>query len=96
MNQHEQLRLYCKALRMPTFSEVMVETLARAQRESWTIETCLLHLLEQEIEGRRRRRIERYMKSSQLPQGKTLAQFDDSRLPRRTRQRTRGKAPGPA
>jgi len=94
MNPHEQIRLYCKALRMPTCSDVMVETLARAQRESWSIEACLLQLLEQEIEGRRRRRIERYMKRSQLPQGKTLAQFDDSRLPHRTRQRLTHLAQG--
>jgi len=94
MNQHEQIRLYCKALRMPTFSDVMAETLDRAQRESWTIESCLLQLLEQEIEGRRRRRIERHMKRSQLPQGKTLAQFDDKRLPQRTRQRLAQMAQG--
>lgn len=94
MSEHEQIRLYCKALRMPTFSDVMAETLDRAQRESWTIETCIRQLLEQEIEGRRRRRIERYMKRSQLPQGKTLAQFDDSRLPQRTRQRLTHLAQG--
>lgn len=85
MNAHEQLRTYCKALRLPTLSEVLVETMARAERESWSIESCLLHLLEQEMEGRRRRRIERCMRQSQLPPGKTLAQFDDGRLPLRIR-----------
>lgn len=94
MREHEQIRLYCKALRMPTFSEVVAETLAQAERESWTIEMCVLQLLEQEIEGRRRRRIERYMKRSQLPQGKTLAQFDETRLPQRTRQRMAHLAQG--
>ena len=49
------------------------------------MESCLLHLLEQEVEGRRRRRIERLMQQSQLPPGKTLAQFDSSRLPLRIR-----------
>jgi len=82
MNMHEeQLRIYCKALRLPSLSQVLCDTLARAERESWSIETCLLHLLEQEIEGRRQRRVERLMKQSQLPPGKTLAQFDTSRLP---------------
>jgi DNA replication protein DnaC len=85
MSAHEQLRTYCKALRMPTLSEVLSETIARAERESWSIETCLLHLMEQEMEGRRRRRIERFMKQSQLPPGKTLAQFDQGRLPLRIR-----------
>ena len=82
---HEQLRTYCKALRLPTLSEVLSDTLVRAERESWPLESCLLHLLEQEVEGRRRRRIERLMQQSQLPPGKTLAQFDYNRLPLRIR-----------
>ena len=85
MNTHEQLRTYCKALRLPTLREVWPETVARAERESWSMETCLLHLLEQEMEGRQRRRIERYMRESHLPPGKTLAQFDYERLPLRIR-----------
>jgi DNA replication protein DnaC len=83
MNQHEQLLTYCKSLRLPSLGDVLVETLARAQRESWSLETCLLHLLESEVEGRRRRRIERLLQQAQLPPGKTLAQFDQRRLPLR-------------
>jgi DNA replication protein DnaC len=85
MSQHEQLLTYCKSLRLPSLGDVLTETLARAQRESWSLETCLLHLLESEVEGRRRRRIERLLQQSQLPPGKTLAQFDQSRLPVRIR-----------
>lgn len=85
MTQHEELLTYCKSLRLPTLGDVLTETLARAQRESWSIETCLLHLLEHEAEGRRRRRIERLLRTSQLPVGKTLAHFDQSRVPLRIR-----------
>jgi DNA replication protein DnaC len=85
MSQHEQLLTYCKSLRLPSLGEVLAETLLRAQREAWSLETCLLHLLESEVEGRRRRRIERLLQQSQLPPGKTLAQFDQSRLPLRIR-----------
>jgi DNA replication protein DnaC len=85
MNSLEVIRLHCKALRLPTVSEVAGDTLARAQRESWSLENFLLHLLEQEVDGRRRRRIERLRSESHLPAGKTLAQFDESRLPLRTR-----------
>lgn len=85
MSQHEQLLTYCKSLRLPGLSDVLAETLARAQREAWSIETCLLHLLESEVEGRRRRRIEHLLKQAQLPPGKTLAQFDQRRLPLRIR-----------
>jgi DNA replication protein DnaC len=60
---------------------VMSETLDIAQRESWPVETTLLTLLEQELAGRERRRIERLLKRSGLPEGKTLDQFDFKRLP---------------
>ncbi|MBW7885616.1 MAG: transposase, partial [Caldilineaceae bacterium] len=59
MNPHEVIRLHCKALRLPTVGEVAGETIAQAERESWSLESFLLHLLEQEVDGRRRRRIER-------------------------------------
>jgi len=85
MNSHEQLLSYCKSLRLPSMGTALADTLSQAQQESWSIETCLLHLLEREVEGRRRRRIERFMKQSQLPPGKTLAQFDQRRLPLRIR-----------
>ncbi len=85
MNQHEALRLHCKVLRLPTIREVFNDTIGRAERESWSFETFLAHLLEQELEGRRRRRIERLQKMSHLPPGKTLDQFDENRLPLRFR-----------
>jgi DNA replication protein DnaC len=85
MSQHEAIRLYCKGLRLPTMREVATETIARAEREAWSLETFLAHLLEQEVEGRRQRRIERLQKQSHLPPGKTLAQFDENRLPLRVR-----------
>ena len=37
------------------------------------------------MEGRRRRRIERFLRESQLPDGKTMTQFDQKRLPVRIR-----------
>lgn len=85
MTQHEQLLTYCKTLRLPSLAEVLPDTLARAQREAWPVETALRHLFEQEVEGRRRRRIERFLRESQLPPGKTMATFDEHRLPLRIR-----------
>lgn len=85
MNQHESLQLHCKALRLPTIRDVAGDTISRAERESWSLEQFLTHLLEQELEGRRRRRIARLRKQSRLPPGKTLDQFDEERLPLRFR-----------
>jgi DNA replication protein DnaC len=90
MNQHEApgidvLRQHCKTLRLPTAAQVVGETLTTAQREDWPLETFLLHLLEQELAGRHQRRIDRLVKQSHLPAGKTLSTFDQKRLPLRVR-----------
>ena len=85
MSQPETIRLHCKALRLPTISEVFGQTIALAERESWSLETFLLQLLEQEIAGRQERRIQRLLSEARLPDGKTLAGFDQARLPLRIR-----------
>ena len=85
MSTVETLRLHCKTLRLPTAAEVVAETLATAQREAWSLEQSLLHLLEQELAGRQRRRIVRLLKQSHLPEGKLLSTFDQQRLPLRIR-----------
>ena len=77
------IHTYCKALRLPTMSQVIEEALTTAQREDWSLETFLQHLLEQEMGGRRDRRITRLTKAAHLPLGKTLASFDQKRLPLR-------------
>jgi DNA replication protein DnaC len=64
----------------------LADTMTLAEREGWSYDQLLLTLFEQEMEGRRQRRIERYLKQSQLPADKTLAQFDLHRLPRRLQQ----------
>jgi DNA replication protein DnaC len=85
VSQHETIRLHCKALRLPTISEVFGQTIALAERESWPLETFLLQLLEQEMAGRQQRRIQRLLSEAHLPEGKTLAGFDQARLPLRIR-----------
>ncbi len=55
--------------------------MATAQQENWALETFLSEILEQEMEGRRLRRIERLKKASRLPKDKTLDTFNQERLP---------------
>ena len=81
----DALQANCRKLRLPTAAAVVAETLAIAQREDWSLETFLAHLLEQELEGRRDRRITRLLKSAHLPEGKTLDAFKQQRLPLRVR-----------
>lgn len=79
------IRTYCKALRLPTIAGEVDDTLMTAEREDWPLETFLQHLLEQEMDGRRERRITRHLKAAHLPPGKTIDTFDQQRLPLRVR-----------
>jgi DNA replication protein DnaC len=85
MSQHEMIRLHCKALRLPTIADVFDQTIAQGERESWPLDTFLLQLFEQEMAGRQQRRIQRLLSEAHLPEGKTLAGFDQNRLPLRMR-----------
>jgi len=85
MAQLETIQQHFRTLRMPTAVQVVEETIASAQKENWSLEAFLADLLEQEMEGRRLRRIERLKKAAHLPVEKTLASFDQERLPLRLR-----------
>ena len=85
MSQIETIRQHLQTLRMPTAVQEVEGLLATAQSEDWTLETFLGELLEQEMEGRRQRRIQRLQKAAHLPAEKTLDNFDQDRLPLRLR-----------
>ncbi len=75
------LALLLRALKMPTMRRNAEEVAQLAEREGWTFERYLHHLVELEVMERRRRRIERHLKDSDLPREKTLATLVKSRLP---------------
>lgn len=81
----DTIRAHCRRLRLPTIAAELASTLEVAQCEDWPLETFLLHLLEQELGGRRQRRITRLLKAAHLPPGKTLDTFEQQRLPLRVR-----------
>lgn len=85
MTPLETIQQHLRTLRMPTAVQVVAESMATAQREDWSLETFLCDLLEQEMEGRRQRRVDRLYKAAKLPVDKTLATFDQERLPLRLR-----------
>lgn len=86
MSHLDALHRHCKALRLSTMSLVLDDTFDRAEREGWSTERTFRYLFEQEVEGRHQRRVERLLKRSHLPQGKTWAQFDRTRLDLRVQQ----------
>jgi len=85
MSPLETLQDHLRSLRMPTAVQVVDELLSSGLRENWSLETFLGELLEQELEGRRERRIERLQDAAHLPLEKTLATFDQEHLPLRVR-----------
>jgi len=74
---------HCQTLRLSALVETLPHTLHLARQQNWPLETFLLELLEQEVARRRERRIERLLRQAHLPFGKTLAQFEQNRLPLR-------------
>ena len=77
----DSLAILLRALKMPTIARLAAETAQKAEREGWSFGQYLHHLAELEVAERRRRRIERYLKDSDLPREKTLATLTRSRLP---------------
>ena len=85
MSQLETIRQQCKLLRLPSIAEAVPEAITLAGQQEWSLESFLLYLLEQETAGRQQRRIERLLREAHLPLDKTLARFEQSRLPLRLR-----------
>jgi len=65
---------------MATAKQVVGEVIDAAQRGDWSLEKYTKELLDQELDGRHQRRVERYLKAAHLPPGKTLHAFDLKRL----------------
>jgi DNA replication protein DnaC len=77
----ESLLLLLRALKLPGFARYHEEIAQTAEREGWTFGRFLHHLAQVELDERKQRRIERYLKDSDLPLEKTLATLDRKRLP---------------
>lgn len=75
------LVILLRALKLPTVARHAEEVAQLAERDGWTFIRYLHHLVELEVHERRRRRIERNQRASELPADKTLATLKRSRLP---------------
>ena len=81
----DAIQQQCKILRLPTMAQLVGQALTLAQQQEWSLESFLLYLLEEEVAERQQRRIVRLLQEAHLPPGKTLATFDQNRLPLRIR-----------
>jgi len=82
--QNDPLALLLRGLNLPTLAREHAAMLTRAEAENWGYRRFLLHSMETEAGERLRRRIERQIKESGLPGGKTLGTLDEARLDRKS------------
>lgn len=85
MTTLEAIQQQCKGLHLSSMAQIVSQALTLAEQQAWSCESFLLYLLEQEVSERQQRRITRLLHEAQLPTGKTLATFDQNRLPLRVR-----------
>lgn len=84
-NREQALRLLLRSLKLPAFQAHWSEVARQAEDGGWTFGAFLHHLAEVEVEERRQRRVERHLKASQLPHGKTVATLNLDKLPTKVR-----------
>jgi len=80
-----RLDQHLKDLRLPTIRECFKEEADRARKDAISHEAYLLELTGREVEDRRQRRIERFLRESKLPLEKNLETFEMDRLPAKAR-----------
>lgn len=76
----DQLSELARLFQLRTVADELVPRLTQAGQQA--VLPLLLEIFEQEQEGRRQRRVERLLRASKLPPGKTFDTFDEQRLPR--------------
>lgn len=79
------LPILLRSMRLPTIAGEYERAVQRAEAENWGYRRFLAFLFESEANDRLQRKIERYLKDSNLPQHKTLESLDSSRLPEKIR-----------
>jgi DNA replication protein DnaC len=83
-----------RALKLPSIAEQHEEVAAHAEKEGWTFPRYLSTLCEREIEDRKRRKVERRLKESNLPASKTLGSLELDKLPLAVRRQLPGLCEG--
>ena len=74
------LPLLLRAMRLPTIAREYDQIVQRAETENWGYPRFLTYLFEAEANDRLQRKIQRQLKESNLPKGKTLDALDQKKL----------------
>src|SRR5438552_5585870 len=81
----DALGLLLKAFRVPTIAEIYERVVKEAEQQGWGYHKFLQHLCEAEAQDRAEQKLERLVKQSGLPGGKTLGNLDEAKLPAKVR-----------
>jgi len=79
------LPILLRSMRLPTIAREYDQAIHRAEAENWVYQRFLSYLFEAEGSDRLQRKIERQLKDSNLPPGKTLESLDQKILPEKVR-----------
>ena len=79
------LPILLRALRLPTIAREHDDATRRAEAENWGYARFLSYLFEAEANERLQRKIQRQLKESNLPAGKTIESLDEQKLPDKIR-----------
>lgn len=79
------LPLLLRAMRLPTIAREHDGAIRRAEAENWGYARFLAYLFEAEANDRLQRKIQRQLKESNLPAGKTIESLDEKKLPDKIR-----------
>ena len=74
-------KLLLKAFNLTTMVSILEESIKKAERENWTFENFLSYMCENELQERKKNKIQRLLKASKLPEGKTLSTLNLDFLP---------------
>lgn len=81
MTCDEALRLLLRELKLPSMAASFTQIAEQAESQGWSFIAFLRTLCELEVAERKRRRLERNLRRSELPASKTLSTLDRKRLP---------------
>ena len=81
----DSLGLLLKAFRLPTMAEIYAQVAEQAEQQGWGYRKFLQHLCEAEAQDRAERKLERLLKASELPGGKTLGNLEEAKIPAKVR-----------
>jgi DNA replication protein DnaC len=81
----DPLPMLLRSFKLPSMVGRYPEMLAAAEQNNWGYRKFLLQLCEAEAADRRERKLDRLLKESGLPAGKTLGTLEESKLPLKIR-----------